>query len=100
MSSLLKKLIGPITILSQITRARNEMGIASLRLIAVIFFVVDADGSIKLLVCVSRKLRSSYVVSYRPLGSVWLDHVGVHRITVEAQYGGKCSSNIVRYQYL
>ena len=35
-----------------------------------------------------------------PLGSVCLDQVGVQRRTVEAQRGGKCSSNIRRYQYL
>lgn len=35
-----------------------------------------------------------------PLGSVCLDHLGVQRMTVEAHDGGKCSSNMVRYQYL
>jgi len=35
-----------------------------------------------------------------PLGSVCLDHLGVHLMTVEAQWGGKCSSNMHRYQYL
>lgn len=38
--------------------------------------------------------------TYRPLGSVCFDHIGTHRSTVDAQYGGKCSSNIMRYQYL
>ena len=38
--------------------------------------------------------------THLPLGSVWLDHLGVHLMTVEAQEGGKCSSNIKRYQYL
>jgi hypothetical protein len=38
--------------------------------------------------------------SYLPLGSLCVDHVGVHRMTVDAQYGGKCWSNRVRYQYL
>lgn len=37
-------------------------------------------------------------VTHLPLGSVCLDHVGVHLMTVDAQEGGKCSSNIVRYQ--
>lgn len=45
---------------------------------------------------------SSYFCSWMamalPLGSVCFDHVGVHLMTVEAQWGGKCSSNIVRYQ--
>lgn len=36
--------------------------------------------------------------TYRPLGSVCFDHLGVHRITVEAHCGGKCSSNMQRYQ--
>ena len=36
--------------------------------------------------------------TYRPLGSVWFDHVGVQRITVDAHCGGNNSSNIVRYQ--
>lgn len=40
------------------------------------------------------------VLTYLPLGSVCFDHVGVHLITVEAHEGGKCSSNIIRYQYL
>lgn len=38
--------------------------------------------------------------THLPLGSVCLDQVGVHRSTVEAQRGGKCSSNMRRYQYL
>jgi hypothetical protein len=36
--------------------------------------------------------------THLPLGSVCFDQVGVQRMTVSAQYGGKCSSNIVRYQ--
>lgn len=40
------------------------------------------------------------ISAYLPLGSVCFDHVGVHLMTVSAQYGGKCSSNINRYQYL
>lgn len=40
------------------------------------------------------------VLTYLPLGSVCVDHVGVHLMTVEAHDGGKCSSNIIRYQYL
>lgn len=39
-------------------------------------------------------------MTYRPLGSVCFDHVGVQRSTVPAHEAGKCSSNIVRYQYL
>jgi hypothetical protein len=38
--------------------------------------------------------------TYLPLGSVCFDHLGVHLMTVEAHEGGKCSSNINRYQYL
>ena len=38
------------------------------------------------------------VVTHLPLGSVWFDQVGVQRMTVEAHDGGKCSSNMVRYQ--
>lgn len=37
-------------------------------------------------------------ITYRPLGSDCLDQVGVQRITVDAQWGGKCSSNMHRYQ--
>jgi hypothetical protein len=33
-----------------------------------------------------------------PLGSVCLDHLGVHLMTVDAHEGGKCSSNMQRYQ--
>lgn len=36
--------------------------------------------------------------AHRPLGSVCSDHVGVHRMTVEAHDCGKCSSNMRRYQ--
>lgn len=39
-------------------------------------------------------------ITYRPLGSVLSDHLGTHLTTVDAQWGGKCSSNMVRYQYL
>lgn len=35
----------------------------------------------------------------RPDGSVWLDHFGVHLITVSAHCEGNCSSNMRRYQY-
>ena len=45
---------------------------------------------------VALKTRESHL----PLGSLCVDHVGVHRMTVDAQYGGKCWSNMVRYQYL
>ena len=48
--------------------------------------------------CIS--LRNWTFVTYLPLGSVCLDHLGVHRMTVDAHEGGKCSSNMVRYQYL
>lgn len=37
-------------------------------------------------------------ITHLPLGSVCSDHVGFQRITVDAQYGGKCSSNINRYR--
>ena len=33
-----------------------------------------------------------------PLGSDCFDHVGAQRMTVDAHDGGKCSSNIRRYQ--
>lgn len=37
-------------------------------------------------------------VAHLPLGSVWLDQVGVHLMTVGAHCEGNCSSNIERYQ--
>ena len=45
-------------------------------------------------------LEDRKVSAHRPLGSVCFDQVGVHLITVDAQYGGKCSSNMHLYQYL
>jgi hypothetical protein len=47
-------------------------------------------------VIISRDMMPTHL----PLGSVCLDHLGVQRMTVEAHDGGKCSSNMVRYQYL
>jgi hypothetical protein len=46
----------------------------------------------------SRIISPIVTSSYLPLGSVWFDQVGVQRMTVSAQYDGKCSSNISRYQ--
>lgn len=46
------------------------------------------------------EIRRVETPTYLPLGSVCFDQVGVQRITVSAQYAGKCSSNIRRYQYL
>lgn len=37
--------------------------------------------------------------THRPLGSVWLDHVGVQRLTVDAHWAGNKSSKMRRYQY-
>lgn len=48
----------------------------------------------------SRGFKDISCDAYLPLGSVCADHFGVHLETVPAQEGGKCSSNMVRYQYL
>jgi hypothetical protein len=60
-----------------------------------VLLVVDCDSPIR--VSLSH-WRMKISATHLPLGSVCFDQVGVQRITVSAQYGGKCSSNIIRYQ--
>ena len=62
-----------------------------------ILLSVHANGSV-LDVSIYVKDRSTDFSTYLPLGSVCLDQVGVHLMTVSAHCGGKCSSNMVRYQ--
>lgn len=67
------------------------------RLSILILLVVDGDRSIiHCQFCISTGLVHS--MTYLPLGSVCLTHLGVQRMTVDAHDGGKCSSNMVRYQ--
>jgi len=63
----------------------------------IVLLVVDGDSSIEI---ISSRCRGLGGGTCLPLGSVCFDQVGVHLSTVSAQNGGKCSSNIVRYQYL
>jgi len=66
---------------------------------AIILSLVDGNGSVSS----SQQLpfdSNSAGCTYLPLGSVWLDHLGVHLMTVEAQYAGNCSSNILRNHHL
>jgi hypothetical protein len=71
-------------------------------LFLVIFGNMNVDGPIltaKLVPRVQTQVTLTSRNTNLPLGSVWLDQVGFHLMTVGAHCAGNCSSNIHLYQY-